>query len=50
VIEAPTDFMGQRGEFPGIMDLFPSAKAFRNHYLFMHEILGILWYQLRYLS
>lgn len=50
VIAAPTDFMGQRGEAPGIMDFFPSAKAFRSHYFFMHEILGILWYQLRYLS
>ena len=48
VVSAPTDFSGQGGDEPGIIKLLPSAHALRNNYLFMHELLGILWYQLRY--
>ena len=50
VIAAPTDFTGHSGGVPGIMDFLPSAKAFHNHYFFMHEVLGIVWYKLRYQS
>ena len=48
VISAPTDFTGQGSSAPGIMNFLPSANALHNNYYFMHELLGILWYKLRY--
>lgn len=50
VIPAPTDFNGLNGGIPIINDFLPSAKALHNNYYFMHEVLGILWYKLRYTS
>jgi uncharacterized SAM-binding protein YcdF (DUF218 family) len=50
VVPAPTDFNGQNGGIPVINDFLPSAKALHNNYYFMHEVLGILWYKLRYTS
>jgi uncharacterized SAM-binding protein YcdF (DUF218 family) len=48
VIAAPTGFLGQKGDAPLIMDFLPGAGAFKTNTLFLHELLGMLWYRIRY--
>lgn len=50
VIPAPTDFIGDGGDVPVFINFLPSSDALQNNYFFMHELLGILWYKLRYPS
>ncbi len=48
VIPAPTGFMGQGGDEPLVMDILPGMWALRTNYYVLHEVVGILWYKLRY--
>ena len=48
VVPAPTDFVGLKEDIYNISDFLPSAKALHYNYYFMHEVLGIIWYKLRY--
>jgi uncharacterized SAM-binding protein YcdF (DUF218 family) len=50
VVPAPTDFTGHGGDVPGFMNFLPRIDALHDNYFFMHELLGILWYKLRYQS
>ena len=51
VIPAPTGFLHNdtRGDAPLIMDFLPSSNALLTNYFFSHELMGIVWYKLRYL-
>lgn len=48
VLPAPTGFATGRSETPFIIRLLPSSRAIEKNSEFMHEVLGILWYKLRY--
>ena len=48
VIPAPTGFTTGKSETPLLIRLLPSSWAIRKNSEFMHEVLGILWYKLRY--
>ena len=47
VIPAPTVFTTNSGGF-SLLDVLPQSYAFRNSYLALHELIGRLWYHLRY--
>ena len=51
VIPAPTGFLHDHGEseVPLILDFLPSSRALQTHYFISHELLGMIWYKLRYL-
>jgi len=48
VLPAPTGFSTGKSETPIALRLLPSSWAIRKNGEFMHEVLGILWYKLRY--
>lgn len=50
VIPAPSGFFnkGNPGDTPLIMKLLPSIWALNANYFVLHEVVGILWYKLRY--
>ena len=50
VVPAPTDFSGRGGDVLSIRNFLPSANALHKNYFFMHEVLGMVWYKLRYQS
>ena len=47
VIPAPTGFV--RNDMPLILKFLPSSQALMTNYLVAHELMGTVWYQLRYL-
>lgn len=47
VLPAPTAFIGT-GDTPALGDFLPTADALRGTAFALHEILGYLWYELRY--
>ncbi len=49
VIPAPTGFLHGGGDAPLIMHFLPSSNALQTNYIVSHELLGIIWYHLRYL-
>jgi len=49
VIPAPTGFLHGDGDAPLILDFLPSSGALMTHYYIAHELMGIVWYKLRYL-
>ena len=49
VIPAPTGFLHGDGDAPLILDFLPSSNALLTHYYIAHELMGIVWYRLRYL-
>ena len=49
VIPAPTGFIHGDGETPLILEFLPSSGALLTNYHVAHELMGILWYRLRYL-
>ena len=49
VIPAPTGFLHGDGDAPLILDFLPSSRALLTNYFVAHELVGIVWYQLRYL-
>ena len=48
VLPAPTGFPTGQSDQPLILRLIPSGWAIKKNSEFMHEVLGLLWYQLRY--
>jgi uncharacterized SAM-binding protein YcdF (DUF218 family) len=48
VLPAPTGFPTGKSDQPLILRLMPSGWAIHKNSKFMHEVLGLLWYQLRY--
>ncbi len=48
VLPAPTGFATGKSELPLLIRLLPAAWAIKKNSEFMHEVLGILWYKLRY--
>jgi uncharacterized SAM-binding protein YcdF (DUF218 family) len=48
VIAAPTVYFTKHQGGIRLMDLLPYAYAFKQSYYALHELLGILWYKLRY--
>ena len=51
VIPAPTGFLHHHGdiEMPLILGILPASSALQANYIFAHELMGIIWYRLRYL-
>jgi len=49
VIPAPTGFLHGVGDAPLILDFLPSSGALLTNYYIAHELMGIVWYRLRYL-
>ena len=49
VIPAPTGFVGGESDAPLILDFLPSAAALMTNYYVAHELMGLVWYKLRYL-
>ena len=49
VIPAPTGFLHGDGDAPLILDFLPSSSALLTNYYLSHELMGIVWYKLRYL-
>ncbi|AMK77883.1 MULTISPECIES: YdcF family protein [Methylomonas] len=47
VLPAPTAFIGHAGE-SRLLDWLPSPTAWYNSFLLAHEMVGTLWYRLRY--
>lgn len=47
VLPAPTAFIGQVGE-SRLLDWLPSPTAWTNSFLLFHEIVGKVWYRIRY--
>lgn len=47
-LAAPTAFEGFGNEALEFMDFLPNAKAFLKSYYACHELLGTVWYKLRY--
>ncbi len=50
VIPAPTAFYAQGGDDPLLLRVLPQASALNTMHNAMHEIIGILWYKLRYIG
>jgi len=48
VIPAPTGFLHGDGDAPLILDFLPSSGALLTNYNLSHELMGIVWYRLRY--
>lgn len=48
VIPAPTGFLHGDGDAPLILDFLPSSNALLTNYYLSHELMGIVWYKLRY--
>ena len=48
VIPAPTAFSGLKSSSPDFGDFIPNAAAMRTSYYALHELLGQIWYKLRY--
>ena len=50
VIPAPTGFLHGHGDsgIPLILDFLPASDALQANYKFAHELMGIVWYRLRY--
>ncbi|NNF97108.1 MAG: YdcF family protein [Halobacteria archaeon] len=48
VLPAPTGFATGKSETPLLIRLLPASSAIKKNSEFMHEVLGILWYKLRY--
>ena len=51
VIPAPTGFLHSDGDdgAPFILNFLPSSRALLTNYYISHELMGIIWYRLRYL-
>ena len=49
VIPAPTGFLHGKSDALLIRDFLPSSQALLTNYYISHELLGIVWYWLRYL-
>ena len=49
VLPAPTGFLHGDGDAPLILDFLPSSGALMTNYYIAHELIGIVWYRLRYL-
>ena len=49
VIPAPTGFLHGDGDAPLILDFLPNSRALLTNYYLSHELMGIIWYRLRYL-
>jgi len=49
VIPAPTGFLHGDGDAPLILDFLPSSGALLVNSYIAHELIGIVWYRLRYL-
>jgi uncharacterized SAM-binding protein YcdF (DUF218 family) len=47
VLGAPTAFIGHPGE-SRLLDWLPSPTAWSNSFLLAHEMVGMLWYRIRY--
>jgi uncharacterized SAM-binding protein YcdF (DUF218 family) len=47
VLPAPTAFIGHAGE-TRFLDWLPSPTAWSNSFLLAHEMIGMLWYRIRY--
>ncbi|WP_446808325.1 YdcF family protein [Methylomonas sp. 2BW1-5-20] len=47
VLPAPTAFIGHEGE-SRVLDWLPSPTAWANSFLLAHEMIGMLWYRIRY--
>ena len=48
VIPAPTGFLHGEDDAPLILDFLPSSGALLTNYFVAHELMGIVWYKLRY--
>lgn len=51
VIPAPTGFLHGHGDsgIPLILGILPASSALQANYIFAHELIGIVWYRLRYI-
>jgi uncharacterized SAM-binding protein YcdF (DUF218 family) len=49
IIPAPTGFLHGDGDAPLILDFLPSSRALLTNFYVAHELIGIVWYKLRYL-
>jgi uncharacterized SAM-binding protein YcdF (DUF218 family) len=49
VLPAPTGFLHGDGDTPLILDFLPSSMALLTNYYIAHELIGNVWYRLRYL-
>lgn len=49
VIAAPTGFLSGDSDAPLILDFLPNTSAIKKNYVVAHELMGLLWYKLRYL-
>jgi uncharacterized SAM-binding protein YcdF (DUF218 family) len=47
VLPAPTAFIGHKGE-SRLLDWLPSPSTWANSFLLAHEMIGMLWYRIRY--
>jgi uncharacterized SAM-binding protein YcdF (DUF218 family) len=49
VLPAPTGFLHDDGDAPLLLDFLPNSDALMTNYYIAHELIGIVWYRLRYL-
>jgi len=49
VIPAPTGFLHGEDDTPFVFGFLPSSDALRTNYYLTHELIGIVWYKIRYL-
>lgn len=49
IIPAPTGFLHGDGDAPLILNFLPSSRALLTNFYVAHELMGIVWYKLRYL-